>query len=38
MTVVSDVDMAAFRKAGEKAYEVLKLTDAKAKVQKEIGE
>jgi tripartite ATP-independent transporter DctP family solute receptor len=38
MTVVSDVDMAAFRKAGEKAYEVLKLTDAKTKVQKEIGE
>jgi len=38
MTVVSDVDMAAFRKAGEKAYEVLKLTEAKNKVQQEIGQ
>jgi tripartite ATP-independent transporter DctP family solute receptor len=37
MTVISDVDMAAFRKAGEKAYEVLKLTEAKNKVQEEIG-
>ena len=27
MTVVEDVDLAAFRKAGEKAYEALKLTD-----------
>ena len=38
MTVVSDVDLAAFRKAGEKAYEVLKLTEAKNKVQQEIGQ
>ena len=38
MTVVSDVDMAAFRAAGEKAYEVLKLTEAKNKVQQEIGQ
>lgn len=37
MTVVDDVDMAAFQKAGEKAYEKLNLTEAKAKVQKEIG-
>ena len=37
MTVVKDVDLAAFRKAGEKAYEVLKITDAKNAVHKEIG-
>ena len=37
MTVVEDVDLAAFRKAGEKAYEVLKLTDVKNAVHKEIG-
>jgi len=37
MTVVDDVDLAAFRKAGEKAYAVLKLTDVKAAVRKEIG-
>jgi TRAP-type C4-dicarboxylate transport system substrate-binding protein len=37
MIVVDDVDIAAFRKAGEKAYEVLKIADAKAKVHKEIG-
>jgi len=37
MTVVEDVDLAAFRKAGEKAYEALKLTEAKNKVYKEIG-
>ena len=37
MTVVEDVDMAAFRKAGEKAYEALKLTDVKNAVHKEIG-
>jgi TRAP-type transport system periplasmic protein len=37
MTIVEDVDLAAFRKAGEKAYEVLKLTDAKNKVHREIG-
>jgi tripartite ATP-independent transporter DctP family solute receptor len=38
MTVVSDADMAAFQKAGEKAYEALKLSEAKAKVQSEIGQ
>ena len=37
MTIVEDVDLAAFRKAGEKAYEVLKLTDVKNAVYKEIG-
>jgi hypothetical protein len=29
--------MAAFRKAGDKAYEVLKILDAKRQVHKEIG-
>lgn len=37
MTIVKDVDLAAFRKAGEKAYEALKITDAKNAVHKEIG-
>jgi TRAP-type transport system periplasmic protein len=37
MTIVEDVDLAAFRKAGERAYEVLKLTDSKNAVYKEIG-
>ena len=37
MTIVKDVDLAAFRKAGDKAYEVLKIMDAKAAVHKEIG-
>jgi tripartite ATP-independent transporter DctP family solute receptor len=37
MTVIEDVDLAAFRKAGEKAYEVLKITQAKDTVHKEIG-
>lgn len=37
MTIVEDVDMDAFRQAGDKAYEVLGLTDAKNKVQAEIG-
>jgi len=37
MIVVEDVNLPAFRKAGEKAYEVLKITDAKNKVHKEIG-
>ena len=36
MTIVEDVDMAAFRKAGDKAYEVLGLTEAKNKVQAEL--
>jgi tripartite ATP-independent transporter DctP family solute receptor len=37
MTIVEDVDLPAFRKAGEKAYEVLKIQDAKNAVYKEIG-
>jgi TRAP-type transport system periplasmic protein len=37
MTIVKDVDLAAFRKAGEKAYEVLRVIDAKNAVHKEIG-
>ena len=37
MTIVKDVDLAAFRKAGDKAYEVLKITDPKTAVHKEIG-
>ncbi len=37
MTIVKDVDIAAFKKAGEKAYEVLKISDAAKAVQKEIG-
>lgn len=37
MTIVKDVDLAAFRKAGDKAYEVLKIIDAKSAVHKEIG-
>jgi len=37
MTVTEDVDLAAFRKAGDKAYEQLKLIDAKNAVHKEIG-
>jgi tripartite ATP-independent transporter DctP family solute receptor len=37
MTIVKDVDLAAFRKAGDKAYEVLKISEAKNQVHKEIG-
>jgi len=37
MTVVEDVDIAAFRRAGDKAYEALKLTDARNAVLREIG-
>lgn len=37
MTVTEDVDLAAFRQAGEKAYEVLKLTDVRKAVHAEIG-
>ncbi len=37
MVVVEGVDLPAFRKAGDKAYEVLKIADAKEKVHKEIG-
>jgi tripartite ATP-independent transporter DctP family solute receptor len=37
MTIVEDVDLAAFRAAGEKAYQALGLVDEKNAVQKEIG-
>jgi len=37
VTIVKDVDLAAFRKAGDKAFEVLKIIDAKNAVHKEIG-
>jgi tripartite ATP-independent transporter DctP family solute receptor len=37
MTIVEDVDLAAFRKAGEKAYETLKILDARNAVYREIG-
>jgi TRAP-type transport system periplasmic protein len=37
MTIVKDVDLAAFRQAGTKAYEVLKIIDAKNAVHREIG-
>jgi TRAP-type C4-dicarboxylate transport system substrate-binding protein len=37
MTIIEDVDLAAFRAAGEKAYEVLGLKDIKNAVLKEIG-
>jgi TRAP-type transport system periplasmic protein len=37
MTIVKDVDLAAFRKAGEQAYQALRIQDAKNQVHKEIG-
>ena len=37
MEVVSDVDLEAFRKAGDKAYEALGITEAKNAVQAELG-
>jgi TRAP-type C4-dicarboxylate transport system substrate-binding protein len=37
MTINKDVDLAAFRKAGEAAYATLKIQDAKNQVHKEIG-
>jgi tripartite ATP-independent transporter DctP family solute receptor len=37
MTIIKDVDLGLFRKAGDKAYEVLKILDAKTAVHKEIG-
>ncbi len=37
MTIVSDVDLAAFRAAGEKAYEKLNLAEARKQVYKELG-
>jgi tripartite ATP-independent transporter DctP family solute receptor len=37
MIVVDKVDIAAFRRAGEKAYEVLRIADVKDKVHREMG-
>jgi tripartite ATP-independent transporter DctP family solute receptor len=37
VNIVKDVNIDAFKKAGDKAYEVLKITDAKEAVHKEIG-
>jgi tripartite ATP-independent transporter DctP family solute receptor len=37
MVINKDVDLAAFRKAGEKAYEVLNILNARNAVYKEIG-
>jgi TRAP-type C4-dicarboxylate transport system substrate-binding protein len=37
MAISEDVDLAAFRRAGEKAYEQLKLVDVKNAVHREIG-
>jgi tripartite ATP-independent transporter DctP family solute receptor len=37
MTIVQDVDIAAFRKAGEGAYKVLNLTNVRNKLYQEIG-
>ena len=37
MVAVEDCDIAAFKKAGEKAYEALKISDAKNQVYKEMG-
>jgi tripartite ATP-independent transporter DctP family solute receptor len=37
MIIVTDLDMNAFKKAGEKAYEVLKITEARKQVYKELG-
>lgn len=37
MTVVEGVDLAAFRRAGEKAYEALRLTEARNALAREIG-
>jgi tripartite ATP-independent transporter DctP family solute receptor len=37
MTIVEDVDLAAFRKAGDQAYATLKILEAKNQVHKEIG-
>ena len=37
MTIVKDVDVAAFKKAGQGAYQVLKLTEVKDQLYKELG-
>jgi len=37
MTIVTDLDMDAFHKAGEKAYQVLGISEARQQVYKELG-
>jgi len=37
MTIVTDVDIPAFKKAGEAAYTKLNLTQAKTQIYKELG-
>jgi len=37
VTIIEDVDLEAFKKAGEAAYEVLGISEAKEKVYQEIG-
>ncbi|PDO10194.1 MAG: hypothetical protein BLM47_08645 [Candidatus Reconcilbacillus cellulovorans] len=37
VTIVSDVDLDAFRKAGEEAYKKLNLVEARNQVYKDIG-
>ena len=37
MIIVEDVDLAAFRKAGMKAYEVLGISDALKQIHTELG-
>lgn len=37
MTIVKDVDIAAFKKAGEEAYKTLKLTEVRNQLYKEMG-
>jgi TRAP-type C4-dicarboxylate transport system substrate-binding protein len=37
MTIVEDVDLAAFRRAGDKAYETLKLLEVRNALHREIG-
>lgn len=37
MEIVTDIDLKAFRKAGQKAYEVLGISDAKKAIEAEMG-
>ena len=37
MEIVTDIDLEAFRKAGQKAYEVLGISDAKKAIEAEMG-
>ena len=37
MTLVTDIDLAAFRRAGERAYQTLNLLEVRDAVHREIG-